>query len=328
MAAGSAMGDRSDVTSQTPHLSGHTRISASVDRMRYGAHLPLIDFDGAGWTPSTLASYVDAARDLGYDFITVNDHLAFARPWLDGFVALASVVERSGDMRLATTVSLPVIRGPAALAKAATALDIVSGSRFVLGVGPGSSATDYEIAGVDFEKRWAHFDDSVRTLRAHLGVAGDDAVLAPKPAAGRPPIWIGSWGSEAGLRRVARLGDGWLASAYNTTPERIAEARVTLAAALDRRGKDPNGFPCSLASMWTYVTNDGAVRDARLRSLADLLNRPVEAIEGKVLVGTPEACAGLLRRHEAAGVDNVFVWPLADDEEQLDRVIREVAPMV
>jgi alkanesulfonate monooxygenase SsuD/methylene tetrahydromethanopterin reductase-like flavin-dependent oxidoreductase (luciferase family) len=308
--------------------------------MRYGAHLPLIDFGGVGWTPSTLASYVDAARDLGYDFITVNDHLAFARPWLDGLVALASVVERSGDMRLATTVSLPVIRGPAALAKAATALDVVSGGRFVLGVGPGSSATDYEIAGVDFEKRWAHFDDSVRTLRAHLGDTGDggsagvgrpadaSAVLEPTPAAGRPPIWIGSWGSEAGLRRVARLGDGWLASAYNTTPESIADARVTLAAALDRRNKDPDGFPCSLASMWTYVTGDAAVRDARLRSLADMLNRPVDAIEGRVLVGSPETCAGLLRRHEAAGVDNVFVWPLADNEEQLDRVIRDVAPMV
>jgi len=36
--------------------------------------------------------------------------------------------------------------------------------------------------------------------------------------AGPVPLWIGSWGSAAGLRRVARLGDGWLASAYNTTP--------------------------------------------------------------------------------------------------------------
>src|SRR5215467_8793379 len=168
MAAGSAMGDRSDVTSQTPHLSGHTRISASVDPMRYGAHLPLIDFDGAGWTPSTLASYVDAARDLGYDFITVNDHLAFARPWLDGFVALASVVERSGDMRLATTVSLPVIRGPAALAKAAAALDIVSGGRLVLGVGPGSSEHDYRCARVSFDERWPRLDESIRVLRAQL----------------------------------------------------------------------------------------------------------------------------------------------------------------
>jgi alkanesulfonate monooxygenase SsuD/methylene tetrahydromethanopterin reductase-like flavin-dependent oxidoreductase (luciferase family) len=153
-------------------------------------------------------------------------------------------------------------------------------------------------------------------------------VLEPRPPTGHPPIWIGSWGSDAGLRRVARLGDGWLASAYNTTPERIAGARVTLEAALDRRGRDPDGFPCSLASMWTYVTNDAAVRDARLRSLADMLNRPVDAIEGRVLVGSPESCAVLLRRHEAAGVDNVFVWPLADDEEQLERVIRDVAPIV
>ena len=108
--------------------------------MRFGAHLPLIDFDGTPFTPSTLPSYVDAARDSGFYAISANDHLVFQRPWLDGIVALSSVVERSGDLTLATTVALPVIRGPVALAKAAAALQILSGDRFVLGVGPGSSA--------------------------------------------------------------------------------------------------------------------------------------------------------------------------------------------
>ena len=42
--------------------------------------------------------------------------------------------------------------------------------------------------------------------------------LLPLPPRG-VPLWLGSWGSAAGLRRVARLGDGWLASAYNTDPQ-------------------------------------------------------------------------------------------------------------
>ena len=84
--------------------------------------MPLIDFDGRGWSQGGLASYVDAARQLGYSFISANDHLAFQRPWFDCIVALASVIDRSGEMGLATTVSLPVVRGPAALAKAAAAL--------------------------------------------------------------------------------------------------------------------------------------------------------------------------------------------------------------
>ena len=49
-----------------------------------------------------------------------------------------------------------------------------------------------------------------------------DVELAPGPRQQDGiPLWIGSWGSRAGLARVARAGDGWLASAYNTTPERL-----------------------------------------------------------------------------------------------------------
>ena len=66
-----------------------------------------------------------------------NDHLVFQAPWLDGPTALASMVERSGEMELATTVSLPVLRGPVALAKALVALDVLSEGRLVAGVGPG-----------------------------------------------------------------------------------------------------------------------------------------------------------------------------------------------
>ena len=51
-----------------------------------------------------------------------------------------------------------MVRGPAALAKAAAALDLVSGGHLVLGVGPGSSWEDYTLAGVPFEDRWPRFE--------------------------------------------------------------------------------------------------------------------------------------------------------------------------
>jgi alkanesulfonate monooxygenase SsuD/methylene tetrahydromethanopterin reductase-like flavin-dependent oxidoreductase (luciferase family) len=305
--------------------------------MRFGAHLPLIDFDGSGWRAGDLASYTDAARLLGYAFVTANDHLVFQRPWLDCIVALASVLERSGDMQLATTISLPVVRGPAALAKAAAALDIISGGRFVLGVGPGSSQRDYETAGVAFEERWPRLDESIRLLRAHLtdgapafeGRFYAAATLEPRPArAGGPPIWVGSWGSDAGLRRVARLADGWLASAYNLTPAQAAVARAALGKALADRGREPDGFPCSLATMWTYVTEDERTREAHLSALARMLNRPAADLAAQVLVGPAEHCAAILRGYDDAGIDNVFVWPLADAEEQLERVMRDVVPLV
>jgi len=306
--------------------------------MKYGAHLPLIDFDGRGWRPGELASYTDRARELGYGFICANDHLVFQSPWLDGIVALASVLERSGDMRLATTVSLPVIRGPAALAKAAAALDILSGGRLVLGVGPGSSERDYESAGLSFDERWPRLDESIRVLRAHLTTgaprfegrfysAGPE--LEPRPTrTDGPSIWIGSWGSDAGLRRVATLADGWLASAYNLSPAQAHAARAKLGHALARRGRRLDGFPCSLATMWTYVTEDRRTRETHLSALARMLNRPAIELHGRVLIGPAEDCAATLRAYADAGIDHVFVWPVADAQEQLERVMRDVAPLV
>jgi alkanesulfonate monooxygenase SsuD/methylene tetrahydromethanopterin reductase-like flavin-dependent oxidoreductase (luciferase family) len=300
--------------------------------MQYGAHLPLIDFDGRGWTARSLTSYTHAARRLGYQWLTVNDHLIFQRPWLDGIVALASVLEASGELRLATSVALPVVRGPAALAKAASALDILSGGRLVLGVGPGSSARDYDLVGLPFDERWPRFEQAVRVLRAQLTAAepppdADRPMLQPRPAQpGGLPIWVASWGSDAGLRRVARLGDGWLASAYNADPAQVAIARAKLAAALHRGGRDMENFPCALATTWTYVTDDERVRRERLDALATMLKRPVEQLAGRVLVGPIEHCATVVSAYASAGVDRMFIWPLADAEAQLERFLSDVVP--
>ena len=133
-------------------------------------------------------------------------------------------------MTLATTISLASLRGPVPLAKTLAALELLSGGRLVAGVGPGSSKRDYDALGISFEDRWKRFEEAVVILRALLRdepvpdrpshFALPDAPLAPAPpGAVGIPLWIGSWGSPAGLRRVARLGDGWLASGYNTTPE-------------------------------------------------------------------------------------------------------------
>jgi alkanesulfonate monooxygenase SsuD/methylene tetrahydromethanopterin reductase-like flavin-dependent oxidoreductase (luciferase family) len=291
--------------------------------MRYSAHLPLIDIDGAGWPPGRLRDYAAAARQLGFASLGANDHLVFSRPWLDGIVALAGVIDASGPLRLATTVALPVLRGAAVLAKTAAALDLMSDGRFVLGIGPGSSSADYELAGVPFEQRWARFDEATRFLRRTLREA--DPVLQPAP--GRldgPPIWVASWGSPAGLRRAARLGDGWLGSAYNVTPEQATAARATLAGL---RG-DLTGFDCVLATMWMFITEDPLHRDEHLSRLSSMLNRPVEYLAPRVLIGSVEHCATLLTGYARAGIDEIFLWPVDDPENQLARFIEQVAPLV
>src|SRR3954467_8008175 len=104
---------------------------------------------------------VAAARDCGFAAVSANDHLVFQTPWLDGPAALASVIERSGEMALATTVALAVVRGPGPLAvgggpvplaKALAAIDVLSDGRLIAGVGPGSSAADYAVQGIPFDE--------------------------------------------------------------------------------------------------------------------------------------------------------------------------------
>ena len=54
------------------------------------------------------------------------------------------------------------------------------------------------------------------------------SALQPRPTRPKgPPIWIGSWGSEAGLRRVAQLGDGWLATVAHAGPPGVRLATRT-----------------------------------------------------------------------------------------------------
>jgi alkanesulfonate monooxygenase SsuD/methylene tetrahydromethanopterin reductase-like flavin-dependent oxidoreductase (luciferase family) len=298
-----------------------------------GVHLPLLQFGDERLSLQRLEATVDAAVDCGFAAVSANDHLVFQRPWLDGLSALATVVGRSGELALATTVSLPVMRGPVPLAKALTALDVLSEGRLIAGVGPGSSEHDYRVLGIPFQERWKRFDEAVAVLRALLRgeplpgqpryyPAPPDVGLAPAPY--RPdgiPVWIGSWGSKAGLARVASAGDGWLASAYNTTPERFAAARAALEQALRDCGREADGFPNALATMWTWVSKDRAEGDRVLTDvLAPLLRRDPDQLRSQVCVGPAEHCAELLARYAEAGCRRVYLWPLGAEPRQLERV--------
>src|SRR4029078_6172041 len=127
-----------------------------------------------------------------------------------------AVMEHSGDMTLATTVALAVVRGPVPVAKTLAAIDRLSGGRLVVALCPGSSQEDYAAVGLDFSERWPRFDEAIGALRALWRSDGtlcagrfystEGLSLDPRPAQPfGPPIWVGSWGSEAGIRRVARL---------------------------------------------------------------------------------------------------------------------------
>lgn len=308
--------------------------------MDYGAHLPVIDFGNQGFSLERLSAYVRTARDLGFKAVSTNDHLIHSRPWLDAPSALAAILSHSGNMAVGTSIVLSVVRGPVQLVKTMAAIDILSNGRLIVGVGPGSSARDYEIVGLNYEERWKRFDEAVQVLRSlwsgdSVGFTGRfystvGIDLEPKPLQKpTPPIWIGSWGSDPGLRRVARLGDGWLASAYNTMPDQFSVGLAKLRDQLKNLGKDPASFPNALATMFMYITEDKSEAERVLsQTLVTFLHRPVEQLRERLLVGPPEACAEKLAAYKAAGVQRVFIWPIKDEIEQLTVFQQKVAPLV
>jgi probable F420-dependent oxidoreductase len=307
--------------------------------MEFGVHLPQIGWERERLSLDRLIAVAAAAERLGFGTICANDHLVYGRPWLDGPLALAAILAVAPRVRLMTSVALPVVRGPFALAKALGVIDLLSGGRLDVGVGPGSSDRDYALVGIPFGERWARFDEAVGAMRALWATDAAPFVgryydttgvtLAPPPAQPNgPPIWIGSWGSTAGLRRVARLGDGWLASGYNTTPEAFKAAWATLRGMLEAERRDPATFSSAMATTWLYVTDDEVEAREVNERLSQMLRRPVEEVAGRLPIGSPAACRDLLGRYQEAGVQRVLLWPVKDEVEQLERVTAEVLPQL
>lgn len=305
--------------------------------MEFGAHLPQIAFRPQEIGLAGLRSYADAARGAGFAYLAANDHLVFPRGWWDAPSALGAVLDRADGMRIMTTVALPVVRGPAATARWLAAVDCLTEGRLIAGVSAGSSQQDYRLAGVPWDERWARLDECIHVIRAlwraqrYQGqfYAADGTHIEPHVSrSGGPPIWVGSWGSEAGLHRAATLADGWIASAYNTTPDAFAQARRQIEAELEARGRDGSRFRNAVATMWTYITDDEAEASRLLRHvLAPALNREPDALAPRVMVGTPDHCARLLAEYAAAGAQRLSIWPIHGEEAQLWRFREQVVPL-
>ncbi len=307
--------------------------------MEFGVHIPQIL--GEGDSPpdaAFISDYAAAAESLGYAFVSANDHIVHRLPWVDGPLALAIAAAATKRIRLSTSIIIPAVRNPFVAAKTLAALDHLSGGRLVVGVGAGSYEPDYVLAGVPFEERWRRLGQSIIAMRAAWrdedvpDAAGPYAMqsinMRPRPLQpGGPPIWIGAWGSPAGLRRVARLGDGWFASAYNTTPEKFPADWSALRETLARHNKDPQTFPNGLATMFTYVTDDRVEAERVVgQKLGPAVGRGAVDLSSRLLIGTADECIGLVRAYADAGVQRIFIWPAGNELDQLRTFAEQVIP--
>jgi hypothetical protein len=92
----------------------------------------------------------------------------------------------------------------------------------------------------------------------------------------------------------------------------------------------PDGpqLPNALATTWTFVSENGAEAERILADvLAPMVNRPVESLR-RLPIGPAEVCAQRLAEFAAAGVERIFLWPLADPVRQLAALRERVIPLV
>ena len=177
----------------------------SVEHVKIGVNVPNF---GPGTRPAVLRDWARTVEDLGFDLLMVSDHVAitpdvaaqYPAPFYDPFTTLSWLAGVTERVALGTTVLIAPYRHPLLVARMAANLNDLSGGRFVLGVGIGWAKQEFEALGVEFRRRGALTDELITTVR--------EAWRDEGYRAGNIPIWIGGH-SDAGLRRVVRLGDAW-----------------------------------------------------------------------------------------------------------------------
>jgi probable F420-dependent oxidoreductase len=216
-------------------------------------------------TPEYLAAFARAAEDGGFSSVWVGEHVVafdeyeprypyaddgrIAIPaesgMLDLFSTLAFLAAQSDRLRVGTAVCLLPQRNPVITAKEASTVDWLSNGRLDLGIGIGWQREEFEALDARFDERAGSTREYIEVMRrlwcdevsSYEGRSYELAPcrMNPKPVQKpHPPIYFGGE-SDAALRRVADLGNGW--HGFNHLPESAAEHIEKLDALLGERGR-------------------------------------------------------------------------------------------
>jgi len=281
---------------------------------------------------------------LGFDSLWVGDHVAFHVPIAESLTALAFAAGATERIALGTAVYLLALRHPTHAAKISATLDRLSGGRLVLGVGLGGEfPPEWEAVGVPVAERASRVAEGIPLVRrlwsedrvAHEGrhFRFGPVTLAPKPAAqradgrpGPPPIWIGGR-APAAMRRIGRLGDGYIS--HMCAPESYRENLATIAGSAAQAGRGPLDFGAA-AFLFTFLEErfeDAHEKAAKL--LGMIYARDFrEAAKKYCLLGRPEDCLEQMRAFARAGCRHFILAPLSDPEAFAERVAADILPAV
>ena len=226
--------------------------------MDIGVVFPQTEF---GNNPAAIKDYAQTAEALGYTHTLAYDHVLGANPDRPGgwhgpytyqtpfhevFTLFSFMAAVTKKIEFVTGILILPQRQTALAAKQAAELAVLSGGRFRMGVGIGWNAVEYTALNENFHDRGKRIEEQIEVMRKLwsqelITYEGEwhtipDAGIDPRPKQ-TIPVWFGGH-HENVLRRVARIGDGWMPNYRQTEEAKPAIDKIHQYAA--DAGRDPD----------------------------------------------------------------------------------------
>lgn len=279
-----------------------------------------------GTDATAFAALVDGLERHGFDSLWLSERVTGAAP--DPVVGLAVAAGRTTRLKLGTSVLVLPGRNPALLASELATLDRLSDGRLLPAFGLGvADPAEQQAFGVERGERAAWFDEALPLIRRlwteddvdHTGARFSyrGLTVRPRPVQSPPDVWLGGL-APSELRRVGRLGDGWLPSFC--TPADVAERRKVVEEAAADAGREID--PEHWGALVLYARR--AVPERFLQVLA--ARRPGVDVGDVVPVGLP-ALREQLERFLAVGFSKLVIVPL-EEPPSWDTELPELAAAV
>lgn len=297
----------------------------------------------------------ELAEEVGFDSCLFSEHHQQADGYFPNPLLAAGLVgARTKRLRVGTCVLLAPLYHPSHVAEDAALIDIATGGRLILGVGVGYQPVDFEAFGLSIADRAGRSEESIEIIRRawteeRFSFEGKhfqlrDLSISPKPLQKpRPPIWMAAW-TKIGLRRAARIADGWLADPVQSLPVIKGFAEIYRAECA-KQAKKP--YVALMRDVWVsdtlakakaesdpimfthrfYWRNQAYVPDAYLEGVTEESQWTFErAVKDRFVVGSPEACREELARWQEAIRPDYWVLrmrhPGGPDHERVRQAIR------
>lgn len=278
----------------------------------------------------------EAARELeelGFDYASTGEHVAFHSPVANGFVTLAAAAGATSRIGVLSAITILPLYPPVLAAKLTAELCRHSGGRFALGVGVGGEyPAEFEALGVPVRQRGSRTNEALEILHrllreSDVSYAGrftqfSGLTIDPRPSA-PPEIWVGGRKGLA-IDRAARHADVWLPHFFS--PEMVADSLGEVRRRAFEHGRDPEAISGAV-QLWTTVdeTRDNA-RAAAVTQLSAIYGMDMSAaVDRYTLFGTPDDCELRLRAYYAAGVRRFILSPLHAEAGRRAKMIETIA---